>query len=408
MQLRPGNAEEVGMSAARIRHVADLAQGWVNQGVTPALVVLVARRGVIVLHKAFGRLTPEADAPALPRDAIFPLASITKPITATSAMILVEEGRLGLNRPVVEYIPELVGEGKQAILVRHLLTHTSGLRDEDIWLDAEKKYVAGVEVPAPTATQHPMINLWLTYGYDIPLWKQPGVEMSYCDYGYELLGEIVRRVSGKALLDFAEERIFAPLGMKDSWYSVPETMTQRIVKRPATTLYAGPQSPGWAALPTITRALFVGLDSRHFQELPAAGNGAFSTAQDMAVFGQLFLNQGHYSNVRILSPATVAAMTRNQIPNIGAQMDGEFFPEASWGFGWDVHGQKSSLYDGTLYSAQAFSHGGGGGVRLWVDPAHELVGVYFSVVLRATDDGYHPIWPVDHFMDAVTAAVIDT
>src|SRR2546430_9423872 len=132
MQLRPGSPDKAGMSAQRVQHIAELAEGWVEQGIAPALVVLVARRGNIVLHEAFGRLTPDPDAPALPRDAIFPLASLTKPITATAAMVLVDDGLLGLNRPVAEYIPEFVGEGKSAVMVHHLLTHTSGLRDEDL------------------------------------------------------------------------------------------------------------------------------------------------------------------------------------------------------------------------------------------------------------------------------------
>src|SRR5919197_363814 len=100
MKLRPGDPEEAGMSAQRVRRIAQLAEGWVDQGITPALVVLAARRGIIVLHEAFGRLTPDPGAPALPRDAIYPFVSITKPITATAAMILVEDGLLGLNRPV--------------------------------------------------------------------------------------------------------------------------------------------------------------------------------------------------------------------------------------------------------------------------------------------------------------------
>src|SRR4051812_37161523 len=99
------------MSVPRIAHVANLAAKWVAEGVTPSLAVLVARRGVVVLHEAYGRLAPALGALALARDAIFPLCSVTKPITATAIMILVEDGLLGLNRPVAEYIPEFAGEG---------------------------------------------------------------------------------------------------------------------------------------------------------------------------------------------------------------------------------------------------------------------------------------------------------
>src|SRR6266568_4225350 len=123
MQLRPGEPEEVGMSARRVRHVGQLAAGWVAQGITSALVILVARRGVVVLHEAFGRLTPDDNAPPVKRDTIYPLASLTKPITATAAMLLVEDGLLGLQRPVSEYLPEFSGEGKHAVMVHHCGSH---------------------------------------------------------------------------------------------------------------------------------------------------------------------------------------------------------------------------------------------------------------------------------------------
>jgi CubicO group peptidase (beta-lactamase class C family) len=374
MKLRPGNPEEVGMSAQRVQHVVDLAGGWVAQGITPALVVLVARRGVIVIHEAFGRLTPEEDSPPLRLDTIFPLASLTKPITATAAMILVEDGLLGLNRPVSWYIPEFVGEGKDAVMVHHLLTHTSGLRDEDVDAYAEKK--GTVEIPPPDETQHPRVNEYLFLRYDAPLWKPPGTEMSYCNYGYELVGEIVRRVSGRSLDDFARERIFEPLGMKDTCYIVPDSVRQRVVRRSE----AGPiAEPRW------------------LQETPTARGGVFSTAMDMAIFGQMFLNCGIYGDTRILSPASVAEVTRNQIPGVGARHGNEFFPEASWGFGWNIHGSK--MDKGTLHSPKAFCHVGAGGVFLWVDPVYEIVGVYFSVMFSGSR--------VDLFMNSVTAAVVD-
>src|SRR5260370_26289295 len=122
------------------------------------------------------------------------MTSLTKPISARAAMLLVEDGLLSLQRPVSDYIPEFVGEGKQAVMVHHLLTHTSGLRDEDALAHAAKKRDM-VLIPPAEATQHPFINEVLWLRYDAPLWKAPGVEMSYCNYGYNLLGEVVRRGS---------------------------------------------------------------------------------------------------------------------------------------------------------------------------------------------------------------------
>ena len=187
MKLRSGNAEEVDISNQRVRYIVDLAKSWVTQNITPALVILVARKGVIIIHEAFGHLTPEPDSPPLQSDTIFPLASLSKPITATAAMILVEDGLLGLNRPVSWYIPEFKGEGKEAVMVHHLLTHTSGLKDEEETYANKRK--GTVEIPPPDETQHPGINEYLFLRYDTPLWKPPGMEMSYCNFGYFLLYE---------------------------------------------------------------------------------------------------------------------------------------------------------------------------------------------------------------------------
>ena len=393
MTLRPGLPGEVGMSAQRIQGVGRLAGGWVAQGITPALVVLVARRGVIVLHEAFGRLTPDENAPPVKRDTIYPVTSLTKPITATAAMLLVEDGLLGLQRPVADYIPEFVAEGKQAVMVHHLLTHTSGLRDEDVLAHVTKKRGL-VAIPPAEKTQHPWIHERLYLGFDAPLWKPPGVEMSYSNHGYNLLGEIVRRVSGQSLADFARERIFEPLRMEDTFYIVSDVVRARIVQRPLDAPFAvGVVGPG--------------LGTREHQELPLAAGGVYTTVKDLAIFGQMFLNRGRYGDVRILSPAAVAEMTRNQIPGIGSRIVGEFFPEASWGFGWSIHGNKKALRYGSLHSPHTFYHHGSGGVQFWVDPVHEIVGVYFSVALEQIDE-VRTKECHDLFMNAVTAAVVDT
>jgi CubicO group peptidase (beta-lactamase class C family) len=387
MQLHSGRPEDAGMCPARIGRIACAAQQWVADGLTPALVLVIARRGVIVLHEAYGRLTPDDDSPPLPRDALFPLASLCKPITATAAMLLVEEGLLSLNRPVREYLPEFAGEGKDVVMVHHLLTHTSGLREED--LDAHA--VAKGASPVLPLGHHsfPRHEEYLRARYDAPLWKPPGAEMSYCTYNYELLGEIVTRVSGQALEDLVRARICAPLGVVDTHFVVPEALRSRVVRRPANVYMAQI------------------LDSFLLRDEPYASCSGFGTALDLATFGQMFLNRGCYGDVRLLSPATVAAITRNQIPGISARLGEEVFPEASWGLGWDVLGEKKAERDGALRSPQSFQHGGAGGVLLWVDPVYEIVGAYFSVVLRVLPPFDNGDWNADLFMNMVTAAVVD-
>ena len=392
MLLQAGTPGEVGMSASRLQGVIQRAEGWVAQGITSALVLLVARRGVIVLHQAFGRLTSDSDASPVQLDTIYPITSLTKPITATAVMALVEDGLLSLQRPVSDYIAEFVGEGKQAVMVHHLLTHTSGLRDEDVLAHAMKKKDS-VSVPRAEETQHPWINESLWLRYDAPLWRAPGVEMCYSNFGYNLLGEIVRRVGGQSLAKLARDRIFEPLGMKDTFYAVPESVRHRIVRRPADAPYAvGVVGPG--------------LGTREHEELPWASGGVYSTAVDMATFAQMFLSRGSYGDARILSPASVSEMTRNQIPGIGSRFGDEFFPEASWGLGWGIRGDKKALRYGSLHSPQTFSHQGAGGAFFWVDPVYDLVGVYFSVVLEMIDS-LRSKTGFDLFMNAVTAAVVE-
>jgi CubicO group peptidase (beta-lactamase class C family) len=270
-------------------------------------------------------------------------------------------------------------------MVHHLLTHTSGLRDEDLDAHAEAKRAA-VVIPPAGENQHPRIHESLFLRYDAPLWKPPGVEMSYCSYGYALLGEIVRRVSGQSLAGFATERIFGPLGMKDTLYIVPDAVRPRIVRRGADALGADI------------------LDSRWLQDTPQAEDGAFSTALDLAVFTQTFLNGGRYGAVRLLSPAAVAEMTRNHIPGISSYIFDEVFPEASWGLGWSIKGPKKAALFGSLLAPPAFEHPGWGGTYVWGDPAFDLVGVYLSVVPQALPNGMLD-WHADLFINATTAAV---
>jgi CubicO group peptidase (beta-lactamase class C family) len=398
-RLRFGDPEGVGMAPYQLRRISELSKRWVGDGVTSALLLLVARRGTIVLHEARGQLRPEEDAPPLPLDAIFPMASLTKPVTATAVMCLAEEGLLGLTRPVREYIPEFVGEGKDAVLVHHLLTHTSGLREADV---ADARFSAaspreGLAAPvgggqasaSPPAAlhQHPSISEYLQARYSAPLRTPPGTEMSYCTIGYNLLGEIVGRVSGKPLAQFAAERIFHPLGMDDTSYALPEARRHRLVGRPS-------DAP--------TRFLV----AQERLETPWPSGGVFSTARDMAAFGQMFLDRGGHGAARVLSPASVAAMTRDQIPGLSATFEPEFFPEASWGWGWQIQGNRRGIRGGSLCSPAAFGHNGSGGVYLWADPTYDLVGVYLSVVSHGRP-GLFANWSADLFIDAATASVTD-
>ena len=147
------------------------------------------------------------------------------------------------------------------------------------------------------------------------------------------------------------------------------------------------------------------------ERLVMASGTAISTAQDLAAFGQMFLNRGACGPARILSPASVALMTRNQIPGVPSRFFQETFPEASWGLGWSVHGAKTGSC-GALHSAESFEHwGGGGGCYLWVDPVYDIVGVYYAATPSFTSHtaraDWAKTWRNDLFTDALTAAVVD-
>ncbi|HZV78908.1 MAG TPA: serine hydrolase domain-containing protein [Candidatus Binatus sp.] len=386
--LEPGAPEDAGMAPAQIALARLRADEWIRIGVTPALVVLAARRGTIVVHEAFGRYGPDTDSPKLDVRAMFPLASISKVIAATSILTLVDDGLIGLNRPVQEYLPEFVGDRKEQVMLHHLLTHTSGLVDDDVVAYTERNK-GKVAIPAAEANEHPYLHELLWLRWDAPLTYAPGERMSYSGAGgYLLLTEIVRRVSGKNLAQFAHDRIFAPLGMNDTYYDVPAEKRARVIRRP-------PDVPDQFPDPSVAN-------------YPSGSVGGYSTAMDMAAFCQMFLNRGCYGGARVLSPAAVAEMTRDQIRGVPGTFKEDTERNASRGYGWDVKGDKKPRYHGSLDSPAAFTHQGAGGVSIFVDPIYELVIVFFSVSRGVMSPGYyHPEWTMDLFTNMVIASVID-
>ena len=388
------------MLPARVDRARDLCARWVETGHTTAISVCVARRGVIVLHEAFGALGPEPGAPPIDRRSLFPFSSVSKPIMASLVMQLVEDGRLGLNRPVLDYIPEIRAEGAEEMLVHHLLTHTAGYTwydEEPLLSHAARKVAAGYQPPVCEANQHPLHAAAIDVFLDAPLARRPGEVMIYSNHSYELLSEIVRRVSGRPHWEIAKERVFDPLGMRDCFYIVPESEAGRVVGRPLDAVGGAPQGP-----------LNQGIASRQMQETPYGGGGIFGTPRDMATFDQMFLNGGVYGGERILSPASVAAMTRDQIPGIRALFIGHERERAGWGYGWGIDTPtKWKRYRGGLRTLGSYDHGGYGGTFTWVDPATELAGVYFEVTLRMNEAQTEQYWNADLFQDVVASAVDD-
>lgn len=378
LQLKAGMPEEAGMLSERLQIAKDLTQKWIDQGTLNSAVILLARHGVVVLHEAYGKVTYEPDPPSAELDTLYLMTSLTKPVTAASLMCLVEDGLVGLNHPVVDYIPEFTGEGKDKVLVRQLLTHTSGLVDDDVY-----KYIGDkrgkVDIPPCEPTQHPRLNESYYLMHDIPLSFTTGKEMQYADWNYNLIGEIIRRISKKSLESFTKERIFDKLGMKNSYFETPQELKNRIA------------IPSNMFTPKIIEEII---------ELPTGSGGLVTTAMDMSVFTQMFLNKGIYGDKKIISPPSAYEMTINQIPGISARWGDEFFPEANWGYGWAV--DKGWWDSGSLQSSKTFWHGGWGTCYLWGDPVYDIVGAFF-----ATSNNERGYMESGLFTNAVMSAIDD-
>lgn len=393
MPFVEGTPEEAGFDPARLDLVRRRLDEWIEAGdVHRTLVVLVARNGVVALHEAFGVTGPEPDAGPVTTDAIFPLMSQTKTITATLAMILAEDGRLGITRPVQEYLPEFHGTGKDQILVHHLLTHTSGIDGTDFY-EATTRLVPQLirNAAEPPPGEHVVTRLFLEIAYGWPASHRAGEAMRYADVNYLLLGEIIRRVAGQSLDEFARERLFEPLGMTGSSYGLPADRLDRYVGR------SFDEAPEYRYMMT-ERGLGAG----------GGAGGAFGTASDLAAFTQLFLDGGRCGGHRILHPTTVEQMTQNQIPGLSAYMFDQRFGDASMGLGWLAASPEPAL-NWPILPSGSWAHSGTGFVYPWGDPSSGIVGVFCSVADRfrgptSPDQVRHH---GDLFVNMITAATVD-
>ncbi len=406
--LREGTPAEAGMDPAKIQRVRELTAGWVRDGDTPSVAFLVARHGVIVLNEAIGVLRHGDTTPTLKPDSIFPLMSASKPVTAAAVMCLVDDGLIGLNRPFIDYIPELDVPGVQWLeeaRVADLLCHTSGIDELNFNAFINAAMAASPELPPPAPGQHPTINAIIRLAAGAPLACRPGKAMSYCSVGYQFLGDIVRRVSGQPFWRFVQSRIFEPLRMRDSHFVLPAALRERRVYR----------APGMPA--TAPTARHRGIDSPEFDELDLGGGGLASTTRDLAAFLQMLLNRGSYGGRRILSPASVAAMTRDQVDSAipwvmpwidgttGERMDIDF-SGGGYGHGLFIFGPGDRFHaNGSLLSLTAFGHLGNGGSCIWADPEQELIGVYLSVSPKVHRG--MGVFNSDLFQNAVHGAIVD-
>jgi len=359
--------------------IAPLVEAAIARRELPGAVVLVGRGDQILYQRAFGNRAVVPSAEAMTLETIFDVASLTKVVaTTTSVMTLVERGRVRLNDPAMLFIPEFGRYGKNAITVRHLLTHTSGLRP-DLELEAE---FSGADEAIRRAVE------------EVPT-APPGERFIYSDINFFLLGEIVRRVSGERLDQYAKAQIFDPLGMKDTTFLPPESLRSRIAPTERCRPLAWPcVAPGDESVPFL-RGIVHDPTARRMDGV-AGHAGLFSTAADLSRFCRMLMAEGRLGATRILSPATVARMSS---PSTPAGMP------AVRGLGWDIDSSYSANR-GDLFSTGSFGHTGFTGTSLWLDPPTRSYVIFLSN--RVHPDGKGDVTALRGKVATVAAAALMT
>lgn len=380
--------EEGGFDSGRLQRLRDHMAGMVEQGRIAGGSTLLMRRGRIVRFDTFGgrRL---GDPEPLPRDALFRIYSMTKPVTSVTAMILFEEGRWTLDDPITRYLPEFsdlkvcvdfnaggdmrLEDTARPPTMRELMSHTAGLGyglfDHH---PVERAYKADGVLTASS------LDELARRAAAIPLMFRPGEEWFY-SVATDLLGLVVERISGQRFGDFLHERIFEPLGMRDTGFQVRAEDLPR-----ACVLYA---DDGAGGLRPATDTFGVPVhDLSRPPPIEGGGGGLISTAVDYARFCQMILDGGALDGVRILAPATVRLMASNMIPEPVLARSHPlrllpFNPAFGFGLGFSVMHDPARM--GSLEGRGTLAWGGGGGTWFWIDPEHDIV--FVGMIQRVAD-----------------------
>ena len=354
-QLPISPSPRLGISTERLARMDGIIEAAIAKKELPGAVVLVSHHGRVVWRKTYGARAVEPQREAMTPNTIFDLASLTKVVaTATSIMILVEQGKVRLADPAVKFIPDMKGDGRDAITIEQLLTHTAGFAPD---FDLKERW---------TGYDEAMKRL-----YREPLRNPPGSRFVYSDISYIALGEVVHRVSGQMLDEFARQNIFVPLGMRDTGFKPDLKLSPRIApteKRRAQMNYLGDTGANAGAEGEQWLRGHVH-DPTSFRMGGVAGHaGLFSTIDDLAIYCQMILNGGEYHGARILSPMAVARMTR---PHAVSE-DGQ-----ARGLGWDF-ATTFSANKGDLFPLGSFGHTGFTGTSIWIDPASDTFLIFLS------------------------------
>lgn len=342
--VSPAPPAEVGLAASLVPELDSVVRAGITDRVAPGAALAVGRHGRVVRLAGYGRTDWSEDAPTVTDSTIWDLASLTKVIgTTTAAMILEEEGRLDLDRPVREYLPEFNAPDKAAITPRLLLVHRGGM-----------------EAFAALYTELRGREQYLKAINQRPLKHQPGTVTEYSDWDLILMQLIIERITGQPLDRFLEERVWRPLGMRDTGFNPAAALRTRIAPTEIQEWRGGKvhgevhDENAWA----------MGGVSGHA--------GLFSSARDLAVFAQMMLNGGEFGGARILKPQTITRWTAPQSHG------------SSRALGWDTPSANSSA--GRFASPWSFGHTGFTGTSIWIDPHRDLYVILLTNRVNPTRD----------------------
>jgi CubicO group peptidase (beta-lactamase class C family) len=373
--------EDVGLSSERLGRLKEAFRARVDQGEIPGAVVLIARRGKLALFEAFGFRDREKQA-RMNTDAIFRIASMTKPFTSVALMMLAEEGKIQIAYPVSQYLPELkdlqVGvattdssgkprlelqPAKREITVQDLLRHTSGITYGFFGASAVKAAYNDAKMLDPGQTNAEMV----TKLSKLPLAYHPGTTWDY-SMSTDVLGRVVEVVSGMSFDRFIAERISQPLGLRCTEFYVTQSQASRLAE-PQVDPSTGKRPP-WPE-PLLRPKWFSG------------GGGLLSTAADYLRFCRMLLNGGELDGVRLLSPKTIALMTSDHLPpGVGYDPNtlalfgaGAPTPEMGQGFGLGFAVRKEQGRNPLPGTVGDYYWGGAFGTAFWIDPHEQLVAI---------------------------------
>ncbi len=394
-----------GLSTARLGRMHDVMAGYVERGDVPGIVTLVSRRGEV--HSDAIGMQAIGGSDPMRRDTIFRISSMTKPITAAATMILVEECRLRLDEPVDRLLPELADRtvlkrldgplddtvpAHRPITVRDLLTFRMGfgqmMAPPDAYpiLKAANEQQIGMGPPSPATTPAP--DEWIRRLGTLPLMHQPGEQWMY-NTGSDVLGVLIARATGQPLETVFSERIFAPLGMKETGFSVPAAKSDRFATSYGTNFTTGAS--------TVLDEAAGGQWSRP-PAFPSGAGGLVSTIDDYLAFGQMLLNKGKHGRERILSRPSVETMTTDQLRQEQRAESGVFLGDnRGWGFGMSVIIRRDDL----SATPGRFGWEGGLGTSWASDPTEEMVAILMTQ--RAMDSPSAPAFYSDFWTSAYQA-----